>query len=333
MLCVEPYQVLEVEFGRWLNVPNVVACSSGTAALHLALESLRIPLGAEVILCDFNMVACARAVSLAGLTPCFVDCNLDDLLIDPKQVEIAVTPKTRVILATHIYGRRCDMEAVSALAREKDLYVIEDLAEAHGIPPHKDTDAACWSFYKNKVIAGEEGGAVAFRSKEAASLAKQLRCLGFTSAHDFNHVPRGCNYRLANALAIPILTSLYKVKENLEKRRTIEGWYEDECPQEWKMPKREVPWVYDLRLPTLNPAVQDAIVAALNKEGIAARHSFKPMSWQKEYETRSVLSQRKLSWNAARASLGVIYLPIVPDNTTTEEVARSFEVIHRVLSS
>ncbi len=170
---MEAYQLLESEFGRWVGVENVVACSSGTAALHLALESLQLQAGSEVILGDFNMIACARAVTLAGLKPVFVDC-CDDLTMDPDLVRSRCEVdggKAEAILATHIYGRRCDMKEIHSVARDYDLFVVEDLAEAHGVHPHVDTDASCWSFYRNKIVAGEEGGAVAFKCPEVAELA------------------------------------------------------------------------------------------------------------------------------------------------------------------
>ena len=164
---MEMFQKLEAEFGKFAGytAEQMVACSSGTSAIHLALEALQLPQGSEVILCDYNMVACARAVTLAGFTPHFVDCN-EKLLIDPNEVakyieeymdlfpqRYSLNPVSAII-CTHIYGRACDMGAIDDIAAKYELKVIEDLAEAHGISPHPNTDAACWSFYKNKIIAG-----------------------------------------------------------------------------------------------------------------------------------------------------------------------------------
>ena len=110
---LSPHEQLESELGAFVSSntlhpnPNVVACSSGTAALHLAFESLALPPGGEVILCDFNMIACPRAVALSGLVPVFVDCG-DDLLLDTDLLNVALTDRTVAVLATHIYGRTCD---------------------------------------------------------------------------------------------------------------------------------------------------------------------------------------------------------------------------------
>ena len=288
---MEPYQQLETEFGAWVGVENVIACASGTAALHLALESLQLPPSAGVILPDYTMVACARAVALAGLRPIFVDCG-PDLLMDPELLELAAERyPAAAIMAVHVYSRRCAMGAVHEVAGKYDLKVVEDLAEAHGVPPDARSDAACWSFYRNKIIAGEEGGAVAFRDSEAAILASQLRSLGFTAAHDFVHVPRGHNYRMSNAHAAAILTSLRAVEANLFARRRAEAVYDRACPPAWRLSPRDAPWVYDLRIPGLYRETQLAVVRELNADGVAARVGFWPMSRQPEFRDQRLVAR------------------------------------------
>lgn len=324
---MEQYQVLEQEFRRWVygddpKAPDVVCCGSGTAAIHLALEALQLPLGSEVITSDFNMIAVPRAITLAGLTPVFVDC-CSDLLIDELLVDRAVISSggdyrtkdwdCKALVAVHIYGRRCRMDNLHDLAERFGLNVVEDLAEAHGVRPHPSTDAACWSFFRNKIIscADGEGGAVAFRNPAHAARDRQLRCLGFTEAHDFTHIPRGHNYRLSNVHASLILDSLRQADVNLSKRRQVERWYDDACPAEWRMPARDAVWVYDLRIPGMSQGEQDRLVKTLNAEGIAARHAFKPMSEQEEYKT-GVGSRGSQNSNAYRLSREVIYLPVSP---------------------
>ncbi len=324
---MQAFEILEEEFGKWAGVQNVVACSSGTSALHLALEALQLPLGSEVLVPEFTMVACARAVTMAGLTPVFVDC-LDDLLMDPSKLYekwINITywgpsAKTKAIMPVHVYGRRCDMDSIIRLAKANDLKVIEDLAEAHGVPVHPQTDAACWSFYKNKIVAGEEGGAVAFKSKANADLARKLRSVGFTKHHDFLHHPRGFNARLSNANAELVLRSLKDVERDRVERRIVETWYSEIIPDEWKMPYRDAVWVYDLRIPGL-PNV-DAVVRYCNEHGVAARHGFKPMSQQPEYCCESGW----MNLNAYKLSREVLYLPVYPD-LTREDIEHNVETL------
>jgi perosamine synthetase len=305
-LVMQAYEQLEKEFGEWANVKNVVACSSGTTALHLALEALQLPQGSKVLVPDFTMVSCARAITLAGLVPVFVDCG-DDLLITAANIFAVWDHDCTAVMPVHIYGRQCDMQPIIDFAYDHNLIVIEDLAEAHGIQPHPATHAACWSFYQNKVIAGEEGGAVSFKGEYTAKLARSLRCLGFTDAHDFTHHPRGINGRLSNANAELIRESLKHVHYNLTARREVETWYSETIPKEWHMPPRLVPWVYDIRIPGTD---LNWVIKQLNAKNIPARHGFKPLSRQQEYTTGN-----DLDTNAGRLSKEIMYLPIYPDMT------------------
>lgn len=339
---MEDYKHLEIEFGKFggYTKEQMVCCSSGTASLHLALEALKLPLGSEVILSDFNMIACARAVTLAGLKPVFVDCN-KKLLIDPILVSdyleynkdnfntAYIVSKVSAILCTHIYGRSCDMQSIHDIAGKYDIRVIEDLAEAHGIPPHPNTDAACWSFYKNKIIAGEEGGAVGFEDEKCAMLARSLRSLGFTDGHDYTHIPRGHNYRLANCLAKKIVESLHNYKQNLQMRRITEQSYNNYCPDAWRMPERDVPWVHDLRIPGLTTSRQGAIVEALRSKRIEARLSFKPMSTQTEYERLG-----GVGIEAESASREIVYLPLLDQygyDFSDSQCKRTFDIITKLV--
>ena len=198
------------------------------------------------------------------------------------------------------------------------VHIVEDLAEAHGIDPHEATDAACWSFYKNKIVAGEEGGAVAFQDPKAAGRARQLRCLGFTPEHDFHHVPRGHNYRLANSLADLIIDSLGSLQDNVIHRRWAELACDQQCPEAWRMPKRDAPWVYDLRIRDVDAERISRIVRELNAEGIAARHGFKRMTCQDEYRVKGMGLT-----NAARASREVLYLPLCPGSERAFDLIKS----------
>lgn len=297
---MEPFQELEIKWAEWndLNPAGMVVCSSGTAALHLAWETLD-PAGRIVDMCDLNMVACPRSVVLAGMRPRFFDCN-DRLLPNTDLIRQSCDN----LLITHIYGRKVGLEHTSL--EQKD-YVVEDLAEAHGIRPNRLTHAACWSFYKNKIVCGEEGGAVWFRDPEHAKLAKQLRSLGFTNSHNFTHVPRGHNYRMSNAHAQLVLASLKEADENIKKRWQVEYWYATKIPREWLMPARDAVWVYDLRIPGMTSEQQNKLVWGLNQRNVTVRYCFKPMTTLDEWR-----GTQEVSPNALRLSREVIYLPVQP---------------------
>lgn len=343
---MEAYERLEKEFAAWngLDAQGMVSCSTGTAALHLALEALQLPQASEILIPDFTMIACPRAAIMARLTPVFVDCD-DRLLMDLLCMERATTdrevddPKRYLsrpisaIMAVHVYGRKCS-EDLLEVADLWNMKLVEDLAECHGVKPYSNTDAACWSFYKNKIVSGgEEGGAVWYKDKEAAERARSLRSLGFMPAHDFSHIPRGHNYRMSNAHARLILDWAFNKLSNgdlraddlIKARHEIVSWFDEDCPKEWKMPPRQSPWVYDLRIPDMTAQQQDSIVVSLKAKGIQARHAFKPMSYQEEFrECRLVKSDIH---RALAASREVIYLPIVPGHSSREIAKLAFETI------
>lgn len=322
---MQAFQRLEAEWAEFNQLPveGMVCCASGTAALHLALEALELPPGSEVVTADYSMVAVPRAISMAGLSPLFVDCD-DALQIDLDDLDAglasAVTP--RVVLSVHVYGRRCDMDGLALLARKYMVRVVEDLAEAHGVAPHHETDAACWSFQSSKVVHGEEGGAVWFRDPDQAALARRLRCLGFSEAWDYAHTPRGHNYRLSNAHADLICGSLTIVGRNLAlRRRTVEA-YDALCPPVWRMPHRESPWVYDVRIPGMTRTQQARVVGLLNAAGVAARMGFLPMTAQAEY--------RHCCCPGIRARLAgheVLTLPLHPERVREGDPELAFRIL------
>lgn len=339
---MQPFERLEHEWAAFngLDPTGMVACSSGTAALHLALEALDLRNGWEVIVPDYSMVAVPRACILAGRIPVFADCVKDRLLLNPEdpifQDYSRQAGMVGAVIAVHNYGRTCDMKEFSFYAGDNAYKVIEDLAEAHGVRPHDGTDAACWSFYKNKIVAGEEGGAVWFKNPDHAKYVRMLRTLGFTDAHDYTHIPRGHNYRMSNLHAERIMdstahrwTCMQEIRGNLERRREIESWYELECPVEWRMPRRDAVWVYDLRIPGMTVEKQREVVEELRRGGIAARYGFKPCRKQEEYAKDW---EGGFEWESDRASREVIYLPVQPGVTTRDDARRTFEIIRRTLA-
>lgn len=348
---MEAYESLEQALGEWVGNSNVVVCSSGTAALHLALETLRPPPRSLVFQPDYSMIAVPRATVMASLSPVFVDCTRDRLLMDLELLEDHLSKsfledyKGGVILAVHVYGRILDMERVHRIARRFGLLVVEDMAEAHDVLPHPHTNAACWSFYKNKVVAGEEGGCVAFKIDYHVPVAKSLRSLGFTPEHDYTHIPGGHNYRMSNLHAEVIERRLRALRGGpmvwpdwvsegvMERRRRIEQCYERYCPLPWTQPNRRSPWVYDFRIPGLTREKQKKVVDLLRTEGYAARYGFKPMSYQREFSQENHIypNRPNISTNADNASREVIYLPIDPGNFDVDRCLGVWEVVKRAL--
>ena len=319
-----PYQVLEKEYAKFIGTRGCVTTNTGTSALHLALEALEFPEGSEVIVPEFTMIASAWAVHYARLKPVFVDCD-NDLLIDTTKIEKAITDKTKAIMITHIYGRVCNMDDVMVTAKKYGLRVIEDACEAQGANYSGRTvgsfDIGCFSFYRNKIICAEEGGAITTNDMELIRKAADMKSMAFGDEHNYLHGRMGFNYRMTDSQAKMALDSLSEVDSNLSIRKHIEHLYDELIPHEMKMTKRDVVWVYDIRLP--DEQAKNRIVKTLNAKGFAARHSFKPMSMQPLF----LGDYKKL--NAYKQSLRVFYLPVNP-LITELDVEKIVEIIKTV---
>lgn len=335
-MTIPAYRQLEIEFanhlGGYYTPDHCVAVSSGTAALHIALETTKEPSYQNVLIPEFTMIACARAATMANLDIRTIDCK-DNLLLDPDLLEQSVDCDTSIIMPVHIYGRLCDMDAIHKFVnvQYRAYYVIEDMAEVGGCLPHPDSWAACWSFYNNKIIHGEEGGMIAFNLVRAASHARQLRSQGFTEDHNFLHVPRGVNARMSNLHAEPIISSLRNLNTNIFLRECLVAKYDSMIPVEWQMPDRDAPWVYDICIPFMCREEQDELITRLLANGIQARHAFKPISMQPEYVGTSN------AWNTSKAyqlSTEVIYFPLseTMELADVERICNAFnEIVKEII--
>ena len=286
---MQTYEKLEHAWARYHDVDprRCVVCSSGTAALHLALECLDLPRDCHVIVPDYTMIACARAVTLARRRVRVADISPRNLLIDAEALRRSITPKTKTVMLVHLYGRRVPSD-VYQVARRNDLVVIEDCAEFHGARLSGEADAYCWSFYHNKIVGGEEGGAIIFNSLSKAAKARRLRSLG--TLEDLNglpvyqHEPYGHNYRLSNVHASLILNSLGAIEETLSRRSVLQSVYDEVVPASWKLLQpREVTWVYDVTIPGLGEVRRQVVIDKLARAGVGVRPGFVPISRQKEY--------------------------------------------------
>lgn len=344
---MDAYLKLEREVGEWVGAEpaRVVTCSSGTAALHLAQEALMVSAvaptdrsGHVVAMSDYNMVACPRSTVLAGMRPLFTAWRRDDLLMDPQTNPHYFAAQTGRRIAgymlTHVYGRVVPWErAVVPWERAvgyNPYFVIEDMAEAHGVPFDVRSDAACWSFYKNKVVAGQEGGCVVFRDADVADIARRIRCLGMSGA-DYRHLPRGHNYRMSDAHAELVSRSLAQVGGSIKRRRDMEQALDDACPKAWRMPERQSPWVYDFRIGDLSYRERRLIVEDVRtNDGFDVRCGFDPMTSQPEFAKHPV-------WNehARDDASGVVILHLSSEPRSEEYNAahadKFFDRVHDAL--
>ena len=174
----------EKEFGEYLGVNNSISVANGTDALIIALKSLGIGEGDEVITTPYTFFATAESISFVGATPVFVDVKLDTFNIDSAKIEEKITPKTKAIMPVHIFGQPCDMDAINAIAKKHNLYVIEDAAQAIGSGYKGQkigtlSDIATFSFFptKNLGCAGD-GGMIVTNNDNLATICRALRAHG-----------------------------------------------------------------------------------------------------------------------------------------------------------
>ncbi|MEU9118166.1 DegT/DnrJ/EryC1/StrS family aminotransferase [Streptomyces sp. NPDC048483] len=299
----------EAEFARYNGVAHGVACSSGTTALTLALRALGVGPGDEVIVPEFTMIATAWAVEYVGATPVFVDCR-DDLNIDVSRIEEKITSRTKVIMPVHIYGRRCDMDAVMDIAFQYGLRVVEDSAEAHGVRPV--ADIACFSLFANKIITSGEGGICLTDDPWLAGQMAHLRAMAFSAEHNFLHKKLAYNFRMTNMQAAVALAQVERLDDILAYRRDIEKRYDEGLrgiPGITLMPTRDVLWMYDVRAEN-----RDELRRFLADEGIETRLFFKPMSRQPGF-----LDPIWPTLNANRFAEDGFYLPTYTQLTAADQ--------------
>lgn len=213
----------EIEFSKIVGDRDCVAVNSGTSALHLALLSLGIGPGDEVIVPSFTFAATANSVALTGATPVFVDIESRTFNIDPQLIERAITPQTRAIQVVHLYGLPANMLAISEIAKKHGLLVIEDAAQAHGAkinetPVGTFGDAAAFSFYPTKNMTSGEGGMIVFKNSENARKARLYRNQGMEKRYQNEVV--GFNLRMTDLHAAIGRVQLKHLQEWTEKRQT-----------------------------------------------------------------------------------------------------------------
>ena len=318
---------LEKKFASFVGTEDCVSVNTGTAALHVALEALQLPAGSKVIVPDFTMYASALAVYYARLTPIFVDCD-ENLLINLDKVEEVIDKDTKVLMVTHVYGRLVNMERVVSIAKRYNLRVIEDACEAHGALQSGKMvgsyDIGCFSFYKNKIICGEEGGAVTSNDENFLNIVRDMKSMSFGVTHDYYHEIIGFNYRMTNSQAREILCSLSRVEENIKKREFMKNYYNSCFESQNKMPNnRVVVWVYDMKHHNANLVTKE-----LKRRGINARHSFKPMTVQPLFKENAC----NVGTNSLYYSENVFYIHLdVLD--TEKELDRKQQIIKKVIKS
>lgn len=286
----------EASFASYCGTRYGIACANGTVAMHLALATLGLTPGDEVILPAFTMIATINAVAYCGATPVLADSEPDYWQMDVNQVADKITPRTKAIIPVHTYGHPVDMDALNQVAERHGITVVEDAAEAHGAE-YKGRragslgDAAGFSFYGNKIITTGEGGMITTNNQEIAHLAWNLRDHAFSHERHFWHRFVGFNYRMTNLQGALGLAQVEQLDDLVAARRRNAAQYTQllggipgittppEAP--WA---RNVFWMYGILVDQKEYGMtRDQLRRVLADHGVETRTFFIPMHCQPVY--------------------------------------------------
>ncbi len=311
----------EQKFAEYIGVDHAIAVANGTIALQLILESLGIGSGDEVIVPDFTFIATANTVLMRGAKPVFADIELETYTIDVDDVLEKITPKTRAIIAVHLYGHPANMRALREIANDYKLYLIEDAAQAHGaeidsVKVGSIGDAAAFSLYATKNMTTGEGGIITTNIGWIAERIRLLRNHG--QVRKYYHITLGGNYRLTSIQAAIGLVQLSKLDKLNEKRNynaqylttrlsKIEGIRTPKVKPGYKHVWHQyVIWIEDAF-----PYTRDELRDKLSEYGVStAIHYPIPLHLQPLY--RALGYPENICPNSIDASRHVLSLPVHP---------------------
>jgi perosamine synthetase len=318
-----------------------VACSSGTAGLHMVIRALGIGDGDEVITTPFSFVASANCLLYERAIPRFVDIEEDSLGLDPDLVEAAAGPRTKGILPVHVFGRPCRIEAIAALADRHGWTLVEDACEALGSrlgdrPMGSYGAASVFAFYPNKQITTGEGGVVVTDDAALASTFRSLRNQGRDEDGTWlRHIRLGYNYRLDEMSAAVGVAQLERRAELAAGRARVVRAYEAAfAGRDWlRLPGHAagetVDWfVYVVRL---DPAIdRAAVIEGLDARGVPARPYFSPLHLQPVYaELGHKPGDFPVTERVAASTIALPFSAVLPDDDVAHVAAVLIDVVER----
>ncbi len=287
------------ELEEYLGVKHVIPCANGTDALQIAMMGLDLKPGDEVITADFTFAATAEVIALLQLTPVLVDVDSETFNIDPEAVKKAITPRTKAIVPVHLFGQPADMDAIMEIARENNLYVIEDNAQAiganyHGAEGHPKKagtigDVAATSFFPSKNLGCYgDGGAIFTNNDELAHTIRGIVNHGMYER--YHHDVVGVNSRLDSFQAAVLRAKLPKLDEYNQARRKAAQQYTEALKDESQvitpvLKGKEDTHVYHQYTLQVKNGKRDALAQHLQEKGIPFGIYYPiPLHKQKAYE-------------------------------------------------
>lgn len=279
----------EQRFAEICGSRHAVSVCNGTAALYLALYTLGVGPGDEVILPSLTFVATANAVHFTGATPVFVDVEKDTWNISVSGIEKSITPNTKAIVPVHLYGLPANMDEIRSIADTHKKLIVEDAAEAHfasinGQYVGTIGDVGIFSFYGNKIITTGEGGMIVTNNDDIATRARFLRDHAMSRQQRYWHTEPGFNYRMTNIQAAIGLAQLRKLNFILARKAEIADQYRQVLETIPGISLRhpipgyaDVCWLFSLIIEPKFPMSRDALIAYLRDHNIDSRPFFVPL--------------------------------------------------------
>ena len=300
-----------------------VAVSNGTAALEIAIKSLNLKKGSEVIIPAFSIISTANAVIKNKLKPILVDCDLETWNMRSDETLKKITKKTKAIIITHIYGLPVDLKKILQIAKKKNIIIIEDTAEVIGLKYKNKIcgsfgDLSTFSFYANKHITTGEGGMICTNNKKYYEKCKSLRNLSFSkSFYDrFNHDDIAWNYRMSNLQAALGCGQLKNINWIIKRKREIGNKYYSKLKykdniilQKNKISyANNIYWVFGILVKKNGKLSRNEIMKRLLQKNIETRPFFLSMNKQKIFKKMNLFNKVKVP-NSEYLSKNGFYLP------------------------
>ena len=321
----------ERNFAKWVGVKHCVGVNSGTDALILAMKFLGIGQGDEVITQGNTFIATCLGVSNNGADVVLVDNDSNTYMIDPSKIEAKITSKTKAIVAVHLYGHMADMDAIMAIAKKHNLYVIEDAAQAHGAT-YKGQRAGsignigCFSFYPGKNLgAFGDGGAIVTNNDELVQKIRWWQSWG--AKKKYHHEIKGGNSRLDSIQAAVLDVKLQYMDKFNEERREHAKLYSDLLSKQGM--KIKLPCVAEKVNPVWHLYViqvdkRDELLQYLQGKHIGAGIHY-PIPIHKLAAYSELAAYEAELPNATESASKLLSLPMYPELTTKQ--------IHRVVNT
>ncbi len=327
---------------EYLDVKNVVVVASGTAALHLALLSLDISDGDEVIVPSFTFPATANVVEVVGAKPVFVDIDINDCCIDVTKIETSITNRTRAIMPVHEFGQAARMDDIINIAKKHNLAIIEDAACALGTE-YKNKKVGtfgalgCFSFHPRKAITTGEGGAIAINDDILASKIRSLRNHGIEKIKDFvDFVLPGLNYRMTDFQAALGCEQIKNIDANISYRIELANQYSRRLDSfKWlKTPllHSNSRMVYQTYHVILDEHVdRDEMIKFLKQQGIETNYGAQALNCLSFFKNKYGLNADSFS-NSTRAFFSGLALPMGQhvDSNGVDEICSKMEAFYEI---